>query len=117
MTREHKFLSGNRGNLCVKIFGRDSMPPVREKTRVDTRDKRRETTRDCEGCKYRSPSGKLVSSVVPWEKRVSGDPILPVANADGPGLRLSMFCYCKRPSCAWGVAKACQTFSSFTIKS
>ena len=28
MTREHKFLNGNRGNLCVKIFGRDSTPPV-----------------------------------------------------------------------------------------
>ena len=43
--------------------------------------------------------------------------ILPVANADGPGLKLSMCCYCKRPSCAWRVAKACQTLSSFTIKS
>ena len=43
--------------------------------------------------------------------------ILPVANADGPGLKLSRFCYCKRPSCAWGGAKACQILSSFTIKS
>ena len=51
MTREHKFLGGNRGNLSVKIFGRDSTPPVRDKTRVDTRDKRRETTRDCGGRK------------------------------------------------------------------
>ena len=75
MTREHKFLGGNRGNLCVKIFGRDSTPPVREKTRVDTGDKRRETSRDCGGRKQRSPSGKLVSLVVPREKRVSGDPL------------------------------------------
>ena len=51
MTREHKCLSGNRGNLWVKIFGRDSTPPVRDKTRVDTRDKRREATRDCGGRK------------------------------------------------------------------
>ena len=75
VTREHKFLSGNRGNLCVKIFGRDGAPPVRDKTRVDTRGKRRETTRDCGGRKQRSPSGKLVSRVVPREKRVSGDPL------------------------------------------
>ena len=47
MTREHKFLGGNRGNLCVKILILDSTPPVREKKRVDMRDKRRETTRDC----------------------------------------------------------------------
>ena len=45
MTREHKFLGGNRGNLCVKILWRDSTHPVRENTRVDTRDERRETTR------------------------------------------------------------------------
>ena len=51
MTREHKFLGGNRGDLCVKIFGRNSTPPVREKTKVDTRDQRRETTRDCGGHK------------------------------------------------------------------
>ena len=51
MTREHKFLSGNRGSLCVKIFGRDNTSPVREETRVDTTDKRRETTRDCGGRK------------------------------------------------------------------
>ena len=49
MTREHKFLNGNRGNLCVKILRRDSTPPVPKKTRVDTRDKKRETTRDCRG--------------------------------------------------------------------
>ena len=47
MTREHKFLSGNRGNLCVKELQRDSMPSVRDKTRMDTTDKRRETTKDC----------------------------------------------------------------------
>ena len=42
VTREHKFLSGNRGNLCVKILRRDSTPPVRDKTRVDTRDEERD---------------------------------------------------------------------------
>ena len=31
MTREHKFLSGNRGNLCVKILGRDRTPPVQKR--------------------------------------------------------------------------------------
>ena len=49
VTREHKFLSGNRGNLCVEECRGDSTPPVQEKTRVDTRDERRETTRDCRG--------------------------------------------------------------------
>ena len=49
--REHNFLRGNRGNLCVEEFRRDSVYQVREKTRVDTRDKRRETTRDCRGRK------------------------------------------------------------------
>ena len=47
MTREHKFLGGNQENQCVKEFRCDNTPPVREKGRVDTRDKRRETTRDC----------------------------------------------------------------------
>ena len=46
MTREHKFLGGNRGNLCVDEFRGDSTPPVQEKMRVDTRDKTRETIRD-----------------------------------------------------------------------
>ena len=45
--REHKFLDGNRGNLCVKEFGWNSTPPVQEERRVDTRDKWRETTWDC----------------------------------------------------------------------
>ena len=49
--REHNFLRGNRGNLYVEEFRRDSVYQVREKTRVDTRDKRRETTRDCRGRK------------------------------------------------------------------
>ena len=51
MTREHKFLGENLGNLCVKEFRLDSTPPVREKKRMDTRDKRRETTMDCRGHK------------------------------------------------------------------
>ena len=51
MMREHKFLGGTRGNLCVKILRRDSTPPVRDKTRVDTRDNRKETTRDWGGRK------------------------------------------------------------------
>ena len=51
VTKDHKFLGGNRGNLCVKIFGRDSTPPVREKRKVGTRDQRREITRDCGGRK------------------------------------------------------------------
>ena len=42
VTREHKFLNGNRGKLCVEEFRWDNMSPVREKMRVDTRDKRRE---------------------------------------------------------------------------
>ena len=42
MTREHKFLIGNRGNLRVKKFQWNSTPPVREETRVDTRDEERD---------------------------------------------------------------------------
>ena len=42
MTREHKFLSGNQGNLCVKEFQQDGMPPVQEKKRMDTRENRGE---------------------------------------------------------------------------
>ena len=49
VTRELNFLNRNRGNLCVKEFKWDSTPPAREKIRVDSRDKRRETTRDYEG--------------------------------------------------------------------
>ena len=32
VTREHKFLGGNRGNLCVEEFRRDSTPPDQEKS-------------------------------------------------------------------------------------
>ena len=49
ITRDHKFLCGDRGNLCDKEFSRDSTPSVLEKRRVDMRDERRETTRDCRG--------------------------------------------------------------------
>ena len=45
--REHKFLGENRENLNVEDITLDSTPLVREKTRLDMRDKRRETTRDC----------------------------------------------------------------------
>ena len=31
MTREHKFLGGNRGNLRVEKFRLNSSPPVRER--------------------------------------------------------------------------------------
>ena len=41
VTREHKFLGGNRGNLCVEEFRRDNMLPIQEKRRVDTRNKKR----------------------------------------------------------------------------
>ena len=51
MTREHKFLGGNPVNPYVKKFRKDSTPPFRDKTRVDTRDKRRETRRGCRGRK------------------------------------------------------------------
>ena len=47
VTREHNFIGGHRGNLSVEEFRRDRAPPVREKRRVDTRSKRRETTMDC----------------------------------------------------------------------
>ena len=52
------------------------MPPVREKRRVDTKDKRRETTRDCRVHEQRSSSGQLINRVVTREKRVSEDPLL-----------------------------------------
>ena len=51
MTKEHKFLGGNRGNLCERTSMRQSTPSVRDKTRVATTGKRRETTRDCGGRK------------------------------------------------------------------
>ena len=51
------------------------MPSVQEKMRVDTRDKRKETTGYCRRHKYRSLSCELISRVVPREKRVSGDPL------------------------------------------
>ena len=47
MTKEHKFLNGDQENLCVEGFRRDSTPSVREERRVDTRDERTETTKDC----------------------------------------------------------------------
>ena len=68
MTREHKFLGGNRENLCVIEFRRDSTPPVCEKTRVDKRNKRGETTKNCRRHELRSPSGQLISRVVSQEK-------------------------------------------------
>ena len=37
-TGEHKFVSGNPGNLCVKESRSDSTPPVREMRRVDMKD-------------------------------------------------------------------------------
>ena len=40
---------------------------------MDTRDRRRVTTRDYRGDKQRSPSGQLIGRVVPREKQVSGD--------------------------------------------
>ena len=48
-----------------------------KRQRVDTRDEKIETTRDYIGHEYRSPSGQLISRVVPWKKRVSGDPLQP----------------------------------------
>ena len=72
MTREYEFLGGNRGDLCVKEFRSDSTPTVRDKTRVDTRDKRIKTTRDCGGRKQRSPSGQLVSASFPGRNECPG---------------------------------------------
>ena len=59
MTREHKVFSGNRGNQCVKKFRRDSTPSVREKYRVNTRSKKRVTTRNCREQEQRFPFGQL----------------------------------------------------------
>ena len=44
VTREHKFLSGHQGGLCVEEFTCDSALPVQEKKRVHTRCKT-ETTK------------------------------------------------------------------------
>ena len=43
----------------------ESTPPVREKRRVDARDKTIETTGDYRGHEQRSPSGQLIHHVVP----------------------------------------------------
>ena len=73
VTTEHKFLGGNRGSLCVEEFRWDTTLPVREKTRVDTRDKRRERLQGItEGV---SSALRLPSSSAASEKRVSGDPL------------------------------------------
>ena len=73
MAREHKFLGGNRGNLCVKEFRSDSTPPVREKTRADTRDKTKERLQGiAEGA---SSAPRLASSLAarsPVETSVRG---------------------------------------------
>ena len=43
--------------------------------------------------------------------------VLLVANAVGPGLKLSMLFFYKRPLYTWERAKACQSVPSFPIKS
>ena len=58
VTREHKFIGGNRGNL---EFRWHSTPPVREKTGEYTIDKRRETTWDCRSCAVHLASLSTVS--------------------------------------------------------
>ena len=58
--------------MCQNTSMRQYASSLREE-KSDTRDKRRETTRDCRGRKQRSPSGKLISRVVPREKRITGD--------------------------------------------
>ena len=73
--RGPKFPYENWGNLCVNEFRWGSTPPVREKRRVDSKDNRRETTRDCGRRKQHSPPEQLINRVVPREKRVSRDPL------------------------------------------
>ena len=52
----------------------DEIACIQFKKKVDTKDKR-ENTRDCRGHKQHYPSGQLTSCVIPWEKRVSTDPL------------------------------------------
>ena len=42
--------------------------------------------------------------------------ILLVANAVGPGLKIIMFCCCKRPHCSSEIVRACQAVSSYPVK-
>ena len=58
------FLGGNRGNLCVEELRWDSTPPVREKRRLDTRNKKRETTRAI--AESMTNATRLASSSTAW---------------------------------------------------
>ena len=68
VTGEHKFFSGNRGNLCVEEFKRDSTVQVGEKRRMDTRDNRRERLQQIAESTNSAP--RLASSLAtPFPKR------------------------------------------------
>ena len=69
MTRGHKFLSGNQGNMCVKELRCNSTPPARDKTRVDTRGNKGKTTRDSGGRKHRSRLTVPARSATEFETR------------------------------------------------
>ena len=76
VTGEHKLLGENRGNLCVEEFRWNSTPPVREKTRMDTRDQRRE--RGYKGLQRTQVVLPVWPAYLPcrsWEKQVSENPL------------------------------------------
>ena len=60
VAKEHKFLSGNRGNLCVEEQYASSL---RKDDGVYERKEERDY-KDYRGDKQRSPSGQLISRVV-----------------------------------------------------
>ena len=71
VTREHKFLSINRGNLCVQKL-RCSISPVREKRKVNAKDKRRETTRECRGTSSIPRLASLSAALFPGRNECPG---------------------------------------------
>ena len=68
VARKHKFFSRYPGNLYVKEFRRDSVPPVLEERRMDTRDKKSKNTRNCIEQRLCTTPDQLVIRVVPRKK-------------------------------------------------
>ena len=80
VTREHKLLSGNLGNLCQAVCQRILMRRYVSSSRKDKKwiqEIRGERLQEiAEGASSATPSGQLISRVVPRKKRVSWGPII-----------------------------------------
>ena len=75
MTREHKFLGGNRGNLCVESKKKYLYASSQKNEKSDYE---RSKERDYKGLRRAQvalPVWPAHHRIVPREKRVSGDPL------------------------------------------